>query len=215
MTDIVSDAGIDTEPASEEASFIADLEALPGHRWTTEERARLKEWLFRSKKESFVRRAQSRLSYSNDRQEAEDAWSRFVVEKLDHVLDEYDPLRGSPYRWVVLKFDFYCSNLNRQPAARIHEKTQSLEEVLLEVLPSGDPSRAYEARDLLRAAMRLLAPEEQRLFISRYVEEKSYIELARSLKIPVGTIRSRLFALRRNFKRAIHALSLPRVDNES
>ena len=50
-------------------------------------------------------------------------------------------------------------------------------------------------------------PEEQRTLIwLREVEGHSYAELAEILGIPVGTVRSRLFAAREELRRVWHAV---------
>lgn len=75
-----------------------------------------------------------------------------------------------------------------------------------EVRPESDcvHSRAEISSEINDALWRL--PEEQRTLLwLREVEGLSYAELAQLLRIPLGTVRSRLFAAREALRRIWHA----------
>ena len=61
-----------------------------------------------------------------------------------------------------------------------------------------------EASAAINDAFRRLSVEQQSLLWLREVEGQSYAELAEILDIPVGTIRSRLFAAREELRRIWH-----------
>jgi RNA polymerase sigma-70 factor (ECF subfamily) len=72
----------------------------------------------------------------------------------------------------------------------------------------GDAAEETEARStrtetisIVGDAFRRISPDQQILLWLREVEGQSYAELARSLDIPVGTVRSRLFAAREALRR--------------
>lgn len=71
------------------------------------------------------------------------------------------------------------------------------------VAPSADP--AYEAdadqSALVAQALSRLEPDKRALLWLREVEGQSYGELAGILKIPIGTVKSRLFAAREELRR--------------
>lgn len=76
--------------------------------------------------------------------------------------------------------------------------------------PSPAPDRALEVRELARqagAALETLSPDHKAILILREVEGLSYAEIARVLRIPKGTVMSRLFHARANLQRAAHALA--------
>jgi RNA polymerase sigma-70 factor, ECF subfamily len=53
-------------------------------------------------------------------------------------------------------------------------------------------ARAGESRQLVTEALRLLAPEFRMPVVLRDIEEWSYEEIAASLEVPVGTVKSRI-----------------------
>ncbi len=57
--------------------------------------------------------------------------------------------------------------------------------------PAGSPAEAELSRDLDRALTRL-PPDQRAVFVLRVRDELSYSEIAHSLRIPVGTVMSRL-----------------------
>jgi RNA polymerase sigma-70 factor (ECF subfamily) len=76
--------------------------------------------------------------------------------------------------------------------------------------PSPAPDRTLETRELARhaeAALERLSPDHKAILLLREVEGLSYAEIARVLRIPKGTVMSRLFHARSNLQRAAHALA--------
>jgi RNA polymerase sigma-70 factor, ECF subfamily len=76
--------------------------------------------------------------------------------------------------------------------------------------PSPEPDRTLEARELARhaaAALEKLSPDHKAILILREVEGLSYAEIASVLRIPKGTVMSRLFHARTNLQKAAQALA--------
>lgn len=76
--------------------------------------------------------------------------------------------------------------------------------------PAPTPERALEVRELARhaeAALDTLSPNHRAILLLREVEGLSYEEIARVLRIPRGTVMSRLFHARANLQRAAQALA--------
>jgi RNA polymerase sigma-70 factor (ECF subfamily) len=62
-----------------------------------------------------------------------------------------------------------------------------------DIAPAPDKAFATEEKALLvRQCLDFLSPEDRYIIILREMEEKSYDEIARILKCPMGTVRSRL-----------------------
>jgi RNA polymerase sigma-70 factor, ECF subfamily len=66
------------------------------------------------------------------------------------------------------------------------------------------PNSTAEARSLVGDAFSRLDAEQRTLLWLREVEGQSYAELAEILEVPVGTVRSRLFAARESLRRIWH-----------
>ena len=64
-----------------------------------------------------------------------------------------------------------------------------------------------ETLNTVSDAFARLRPEQQSLLWLREVEGQSYAELAEILDIPVGTVRSRLFAAREELRKIWHSSS--------
>lgn len=77
------------------------------------------------------------------------------------------------------------------------------EEVSLEPVDEEDPSRATDRRELherVQAALQELEEESRQIVILREFEGMAYDEIAGLLRIPVGTVRSKLHRARRTLK---------------
>lgn len=73
-------------------------------------------------------------------------------------------------------------------------------------LYTTDPLPGLETRLAVEAVLRALPVEQRVTLLLREVEGLDYGEIATTLGIPVGTVRSRLFAARRQFRAAWQAM---------
>jgi RNA polymerase sigma-70 factor, ECF subfamily len=101
-----------------------------------------------------------------------------------HRPQRFDPERGSPLA--------YLFGVARRQAAEWRRKQKATDE--LEVDPPA-PSRV-ELASIVTEALGRLKVEQRTLLWLREVEGQSYEELAKILDVPLGTVRSRLFAAR-------------------
>jgi RNA polymerase sigma-70 factor (ECF subfamily) len=74
-------------------------------------------------------------------------------------------------------------------------------------LPTPDPTEATHSRLDLQQAMQSLSPLDQTVLTMREVLELSYQEIADSLELPLGTVRSRLFNARARLLTALKTRS--------
>ena len=118
-----------------------------------------------------------------DEQEVEDVMQETFTQiwRRPH---RYDPERGSPRA--------YLFGVARRQAAEWRRKQKAGDE--LGVDPPA-PSRV-EIASMVTEAFDRLALEHRTLLWLREVEGQSYEELAMILEVPLGTVRSRLFAAR-------------------
>lgn len=73
----------------------------------------------------------------------------------------------------------------------------------VEVAETSDPSRRSGANRRLRAALESLEPGQRTVLTRFYLEEMSVREIADSLDIPAGTVKSRLFYARNALRDAL------------
>jgi len=105
----------------------------------------------------------------------------------------FDPDRGTLRAWLY--------GIARKQAAewwRKQKPTDSLE------FENAAPGRA-EASSVMTDLLRQLPAEQRSLLWLREVEGQSYAELAVILDIPIGTVRSRLFAAREALRAVWHS----------
>lgn len=103
----------------------------------------------------------------------------------------FDPERGTLRAWLY--------GIARKQAAESWRKVKPTDLVPEE----AGPPRA-EASSVMSDALRQLPTEQRTLLWLREVEGQSYVELAGILDIPVGTVRSRLFAAREALRAIWH-----------
>jgi RNA polymerase sigma-70 factor (ECF subfamily) len=74
------------------------------------------------------------------------------------------------------------------------------------VFEGGDPARTHARKELaakMQAALATLPEYHQQVILLREVEGLSYEEIAKIMKVPKGTIMSRLFHARRKMQAAL------------
>jgi RNA polymerase sigma-70 factor (ECF subfamily) len=78
----------------------------------------------------------------------------------------------------------------------------------LPLAEASTPETEFEhgqARERLKTALGELAPEERAVLIRRELDGFSYEEISRELRIPAGTVKSRLFRARRHLRLLLEA----------
>jgi len=118
-----------------------------------------------------------------DEQEAEDVMQETFTQiwRRPH---RFDPERGSPRA--------YLFGVARRQAAEWRRKQKPTDELGVD---PPEPSRV-EIASMVTEALSRLTLEHRTLLWLREVEGQSYEELAMILEVPLGTVRSRLFAAR-------------------
>jgi RNA polymerase sigma-70 factor (ECF subfamily) len=99
--------------------------------------------------------------------------------------------------------------IDAQRKARLRPSA-ALEEAEERVDPAPGPHGIAEIRELARhteQALEMLSPNHKAILLLREVEGLSYEELARVLRIPKGTVMSRLFHARINLQRESRRLA--------
>ncbi len=73
------------------------------------------------------------------------------------------------------------------------------------------PGQAFDQRiaelDVLERAFERLSLDERTILTLHYLEHRPLIEMAAVLGLPEGTVKSRLYAARRSFERALEVTS--------
>lgn len=109
-------------------------------------------------------------------------------------------LRGLPqfYPWFYCILRNRCLNVlsrrqtsDRYREAQLHDATQAMETVT-----PGQQLEQREEQQRLQRALESLKPEHREILVMKYVQEHRYEELAGILRIPRGTVMSRLYHAR-------------------
>lgn len=111
---------------------------------------------------------------------------------------------GEPlYPWLARIATNQAFSLHRRRRRRPETALEPLMEAGQQWGTDDDPAEdlaAKERRERLERAMSELKPEHQAVLVLRAVEDMSYEEIAASLKVPVGTVMSRLSRARAELK---------------
>lgn len=106
-----------------------------------------------------------------------------------------DPARFAP--WLYAIATRRCADAVRQISRRRRLRSQAQREV--DLAGEAAPSR-HDGNLDLAAAIRRLPPDQQLTISLHYGEDLTVEEVAVALKVPTGTIKSRLFHARRTLK---------------
>ncbi len=122
----------------------------------------------------------------------------------------YDSTRGNPLAWLITIARTRALDQRRSLIRRSRLQTDDF--------PAVDPSSctqdpeeasfASERSRKVRDALRRLSPEQRQVIFSAYYEGQSHGEMARSLGIPLGTIKTRVRLAMRNLKGSLIAPEL-------
>jgi RNA polymerase sigma-70 factor (ECF subfamily) len=141
-------------------------------------------------------RAHSRELYAvalrglNDRGMAEDAVQETFI-RAWRAADRYDPSRGSPRTWLFAILRSVVIDQHRRLAARPHETGAAAEDELAN-LASPDALESAIVGWQVEQALRRLSPEHRQVLVELRLRGRAQAELAQSLGVPVGTIKSRV-----------------------
>lgn len=127
-----------------------------------------------------------------------------VFIKMYRTLDSYDVERGAFMTWVTTmtrnllvdhfrkhKQDRVTDSLDAVPSE--HEDAMPLSDKIEDKGPSPDTHvRAGEAQSAVHEALQKLSPELREAVILRDLQDLSYSEVATVLKVPEGTVKSRI-----------------------
>lgn len=128
---------------------------------------------------------------SNRSHDVEDVFADMTVRVLEN-LESFDPTRGSALMWLwIIARNLAVSHLrhNGRMIALSPEKSETLADA------EGDPGSLVAARDevtdlqfRLERILSNATPEMKRVWAMRMQEHRPYKEIAKILKLPVGTI---------------------------
>jgi RNA polymerase sigma-70 factor, ECF subfamily len=127
-----------------------------------------------------------------------------VFIKMYRTLNSYDVDRGAFMTWVTTvtrnllvdhfrktKQDRLTDSLDSTSSA--HEDSMPLGEQIPDHEPAPDSKvQSREARDVVHEALQRLSPELREAVILRDLQDMDYREIATVLKVPEGTVKSRI-----------------------
>jgi RNA polymerase sigma-70 factor (ECF subfamily) len=130
--------------------------------------------------------------------EAEDLTQEVFI-KIFRNLDSYDSEAGNFLTWIIsLTRNMLIDHYRRSKGERATVSTEESHGLsLLETLPSHTPSPHAELEEkeklkILRKGLNLLSPDLREAVILRDLEDLSYQEIGNILKVPDGTVKSRI-----------------------
>jgi len=141
--------------------------------------------------------------FTSDSSEAEDI-TQEVFLKVYRNLASFDPCKGNFQTWITtLTRNLLVDNYRR---TRMERVTESLDAgiggeedapSLADRLPDRQPSQeqryaGLELKATIQAALAKLSPELREAVILRDLEDMDYKEIAQVMKIPEGTVKSRI-----------------------
>ena len=114
-----------------------------------------------------------------------------VMRSIHTLKDE-----GSYIKWLMMITRSKCCNYLRNERHKSYEKVEEIylgDEVVEVIEQMSMDQRIKEALDILEK-------EEQEVLIMKYLKELSEKEIARNLRLPLGTVKSRLYHARAHIK---------------
>ena len=130
-------------------------------------------------------------------------------------LSAFDPAAGSFKTWLVrltrnLLIDHYRKTRKHQALDSLEDQAFALEEKAGIGGQADRTLRSREASELLQAGLERLSPELREAVILRDLQQLEYREIGEVLKIPEGTVKSRINRGRRELARQLTALGATR-----
>ena len=153
------------------------------------------------------------------RELAEDLTQETLV-KAFGALDRHDPER-KPSAWILriannTAIDYV--RRKRPDSTRSHLTMTpgyiDRRAMRLSTMPGDTPTGKTDLREFaasLEGALQRLRPAYRRCFVLRYVEDRSYAEIARIMKLPAGTVATYLHRARAELKRMLAPAKYPKA----
>ncbi|HRD01257.1 MAG TPA: RNA polymerase sigma factor [Candidatus Saccharicenans sp.] len=141
--------------------------------------------------------------FAGSRQEAEDLTQEIFL-KLFRSLSKYDFERDFTAWFLTLSRNYLIDEFRKRKA----EKSQRFdgEASSLPAVEKDNPEIRYldeEKAEMVRLGLQQLPPELRMVLVLREIEGFSYEEIAREIKVPLGTVKSRVNRARIHLARII------------
>ncbi|KAA6343109.1 ECF RNA polymerase sigma factor EcfG [termite gut metagenome] len=133
-----------------------------------------------------------------DREDALDLLQDASLRALDNE-EKFIPGTNFKFWMVAIIHNLFCNNYHKREFERRHV-THPENLYLLNLAEDSvySTDRAYDLKEIVRTLGRL--PGKYRIAFSMYASGFKYSEIAQKLRIPVGTVKSRIFIARRNLQ---------------
>ena len=138
--------------------------------------------------------------------EAEDVVQDVFITAFEK-LPEFE-FRSSLSTWLTQICIYKCHNRFRQRAKLVNQEEAQLD-VLLQTTAvdrQDEKDRQKEKRRLIEQGLEKIGKECRQIIEFREFQEKSYIEIGKAMKVPLGTVMSRLSRCKRALKILIESL---------
>jgi RNA polymerase sigma-70 factor (ECF subfamily) len=141
--------------------------------------------------------------FTGSADDAEDLTQEVFI-KMYRTLNSYDPERGSFMTWVATmtrnllvdhfrksKQDRATESLDSSPSEE--EDAPKLGDRVADTKPAPDAFvQSQQAQQMVQRALEKLSPELREAVILRDLQDMDYREIAQALKVPEGTVKSRI-----------------------
>jgi RNA polymerase sigma-70 factor, ECF subfamily len=128
--------------------------------------------------------------FTGSANDAEDLTQEVFI-KIYRTLNTYDLNRGAFMTWVTTVTRNLLVDHFRK--ARQERMTDSLGERIPDQAPAPDSNvQSRETREAVHAALQKLSPELREAVILRDLQDMDYRDIAETLKVPEGTVKSRI-----------------------
>jgi RNA polymerase sigma-70 factor, ECF subfamily len=141
--------------------------------------------------------------FSGDADDAQDLTQEVFI-KMYRTLNTYESTKGAFMTWVTTitrnllvdhfrktKYDRVTDSLDTAPSE--HEDAQPLGEQIADRSKAPDAHvQSRETRDVVHQALQKLSPELREAVILRDLQDMDYKDIAGALKVPEGTVKSRI-----------------------
>jgi RNA polymerase sigma-70 factor, ECF subfamily len=141
--------------------------------------------------------------FAGDSDNAQDLTQEVFI-KMYRTLNTYDAGKGAFMTWVTtITRNLLVDHFRKSKGDRItdsldstsseHEDAQPLgEQIADRSLPADAQVQGREMREMVHQALQKLSPELREAVILRDLQDMDYREIATALKVPEGTVKSRI-----------------------